>query len=300
MGKENRMGQDLQAKETGIAQPSLHQWLADQGRYELDALVLDIDGVLLAGKHAMPGAVAFIEYLHRIDMPFALLTNDGCHSPEEKCGFLKNCGTAVESDDIVSCGHGIWEIVEEKGWSSLQFFVMGSLGEPCYARRAGVSVSTDIEDLADCQGVIVGEKEYDWYNVITGVFNAFARDPDKLLIVPNPDEFFPSGPETLGIASGAVGRFLQQLCTAVGIEKEPIYLGKPYEPIFQYNHHHLEKRVGRQMERERVLMVGDSLSSDIPGAQHFGYKTALMLTGITSPEKLADSADQPDMVFESL
>ena len=49
-------------------------------------------------------------------------------------------------------------------------------------------------------------------------------------------------------------------------------------------------------------MVGDLLDSDIAGAKKFGCASALMMTGLTTPEMLAKAPPEktPDMVFDSI
>ena len=50
---------------------------------------------------------------------------------------------------------------------------------------------------------------------------------------------------------------------------------------------------------ERVL-VGDSLTGDIAGGRDFGYRTVLVMTGITTPEMLARSEIRPELVFAAV
>jgi ribonucleotide monophosphatase NagD (HAD superfamily) len=47
-------------------------------------------------------------------------------------------------------------------------------------------------------------------------------------------------------------------------------------------------------------MLGDRLDTDILGAQRAGLATILVLTGVTSPDELANQAIQPDMIFDSI
>ncbi len=279
---------------------SFRDWYNRHAGADLEALVLDVDGVLLRGYDPLPGAAEFIDTLHRDRFPFSVLTNDGCHSPEEKSGFLRDCGIRVEPEDIISCAHGLQEIVEQNGWRDQLFFVMGSLGTPCYAERAGLAVTRDKNDLPSCTGVIIGERRYDWHEVITAVFNYLMHHPEFPVIVPNPDELFPSKPGRFGIASGAIASFLEHLCSVRGRCLHPVYLGKPYAPIFAFNHHRFEKRLGRELRKDRVLMVGDSLRADIQGGRDFGYATALMLTGMTTRKALEESLIQPDMILRGM
>ncbi len=265
-----------------------------------DAVLLDVDGVLVTARRAIPGSRALIEWLRAEKVPFALLTNDGCNSPKEKIRYLRDSGLCFNTDHIVSASHALVELAEERGWNGRLFFMMGELGKPCYAKAAGLRITRSLRRLKDCAGVIVGEKGYDWEEVITGVFNFLLRNPEAPFVVPNPDEYFAVGSGRLHPASGATARFVLQLCRSYGINVEPIYLGKPHEPIFDCAHHHLEKRAGRSLPRNRVVIIGDSLASDIQGGRAYGYHSALVLTGITTGAMLERSLVQPDLVFEAL
>jgi len=85
-----------------------------------------------------------------------------------------------------------------------------------------------------------------------------------------------------------------------GIKVDPLYLGKPFAPIFQKTHALLEEKCGRKILCDRVLMTGDFIKSDIQGALDFGYRSALVLTGVTTVEMAENSAVQPDMIFQTL
>ncbi len=279
-------------------EPSFGDWLQRRGA-NFDAVVFDIDGVLMVAHQPAPGAGELVARLRGEGKPFFLLTNDGCHSPEEKCAALAACGMEFSPEEIVSSGHGLAEWVEAAGRGGELFFAMGSLGRPCYGERAGLRITRSLERLPECRGVVVGEKDYDWEPVINAVFNHLIRSPSPTLVTPNPDEYFRRG-DALHLASGAVARFLQQVCRTYGRPVEPAYLGKPYAPIFETNHHRIERALGRRVARERVLIVGDSLEADIRGGRDFGYRTALVLTGVTPADALARAEVAPDFVFERL
>jgi ribonucleotide monophosphatase NagD (HAD superfamily) len=185
-------------------------------------------------------------------------------------------------------------------WRGKTFFVMGVLGDPCYAEQAGIRTCRDPEAIDSCDGVLVGEKPYDWETIITAVFNFLIRHPDAPLVVPNPDMFFAVGDGRLHPASGATSAFVKLLCEAYGCGVEPLFLGKPYAPIFTHAHRHLEALAGQVLERDKVLIVGDSLASDIEGGHRFGYRTALMLTGVTTRSMLTADTIAPDLIFEQI
>jgi ribonucleotide monophosphatase NagD (HAD superfamily) len=177
---------------------------------------------------------------------------------------------------------------------------MGDLGHPCYAQAAGLETTREPADLPYCSGVIVGEDHYAWEPVINAVVNFFIDASDALLIVPNPDEFYPGQSLKIRLAAGSVGRMIQRAVAAYGRTLEPIYLGKPYAPIFDITHRRLEQSAGRRLALQRILMTGDNLDADVGGATGFGYRSALVLTGITDRRMLKSARLKPELAFERL
>ncbi len=268
----------------------------------MDAVVLDIDGVLIRHRRALPGAVELLSWLREQDLPFTLLTNDGCTGPQEKAAYLRSGGIDVEADRICSVGHAIPALVESLGVAGQRFFALGRLGEPDYAVAAGLVVTRDLRELVGgrCQGLIVGETGYEWEPAVNAAINFLIQKPGAPLVCPNPDLYFPVRDHGIRLASGAVTLLIREMVERYGIACAPIYLGKPYEPVFAVNHARLEARAGGVLSRDRVLMVGDTLGGDIAGARAFGYRTALVLTGLTRLDMLDGSAVQPDLVARGL
>jgi len=266
-------------------------------------VVLDVDGVLIRHRRALPGAVELLALLRAEGLPFTLLTNDGCSSPQEKVAYLRSGGIEVAEEDIYSASHAIRGLVAERRLEGELFFVMGKLGEPCYAEAAGLRVTRDLEAMESTRGIIVGETAYDWEPAINAAINFLIRSPGALLICPNPDLYFPIRDGRIRLASGAVTHLVQEMVERYGRPCEPIFLGKPYAPVFAAAQARLEGLRGGPpggLQRGRVLMVGDSLTGDIAGGRAFGYRTVLVLTGLTTPEMLEGSPLQPEVAFRSL
>lgn len=280
-------------------QTSFNQWI-ESNLADIDAILLDIDGVLINNHRRLPGSRRLLRLLRSNNLPFILLTNDGNHSTREKSQRLKKAGLDISPQQIISCGHGIRPIVDSLGLSGERFFIMGDTGNPCYAQAAGLKVTRNIERLAHCTGVIIGEENYDWETVINAVINYFIDHPHAPLIVPNPDEFYPGPLLKIHIGAGGVGRFIQSILKAYGVPISPIYLGKPHAPIFRMAQNALEKNTGRKLRANRILMLGDNLAADISGARSMGFATALMLTGVTPLHVLESHEIIPDMVFNTL
>jgi HAD superfamily hydrolase (TIGR01450 family) len=263
-------------------------------------VVLDIDGVLVVGRRPVAGAGTLLHYLGEARIPFGVLTNDGNNSVEQKAALLEAAGLPVPPGTVTSSGHVLRDVAADLGLRGRRCFVAGRLGEPCYAEAAGIRVTRRLEELVECAGVILGEEEFDWEPVINGVINFFIVHPEAPLIVPNPDLYFPAGGGRVRVASGAVAALIRLVLRRHGVRLEPLLLGKPHRPIFLHGHRRLEERAGRVLPRRRVLMVGDSLGSDIRGALRFRYRSALLLTGATTAVALASSRIRPELVFERI
>jgi NagD protein len=280
---------------------SFRTWFSSHAP-EIDALLLDVDGVLMTSRTPLPGSRELLTELRGRQFPFLLLTNDGCNSPAQKTAYLEQGGLRFSVDELVSSSHPLAELVQERGWQGTTFFVMGQLGDPCYAREAGIQTTRDLGALADenCLGILVGEESYDWEHTIAEVFNFLIHHRDAPVVVPNPDVYFPVKGGRLHPASGATVGFVQFLCQTYGFAIEPIFLGKPHAPIFRHAHREVERRLGRTLPPSRLLVLGDSLASDIRGGRDYGTRTGLMLTGVTTPAMLATAATQPELVFTAL
>ncbi len=250
----------------------------------------------------MPGVPALIRQLEDSGFPFYLLTNDGNHSTREKSLLLKKAGLEIKPDEIISCGDALKPFARENSLAGEKFFVMGDLGKPNYAEKAGLEIERRTKKINECAGVIVGEGTYNWQSNISSAMNYFIRYPERPLIVPNPDSYWPNGSNgELGIGAGGKARFICTILGDYGIKISPVYLGKPYRAIFDYAFEILKTRFGlpANLQRKRVLMLGDSLASDIRGANRFGFTSGLVLTGITNHEHIrkAKPSFKPDYIF---
>lgn len=276
--------------------PHLTQWLS-RNLTVIDALIFDIDGVLITRGQRNRGTLKLLNLLKKNKIPYLLLTNDGNNSTLQKTLSLQSVGIDLSSEDILSCAHAITPLVQQENFRNELFFIMGDLGIPCYAQSAGLATTRDLTLLPKCRGVIVGENNYDWEQTINAVVNFFIDRPGAPFIIPNPDEFYPGQTHTIRLAAGSVGRFVLRTLRTYGTPLNPIFLGKPYRPIFQMAHNLLEKRSGRTISVNRVLMIGDNLHADIKGAIDFGYLSALVLTGVTNQATLSSSSITPGFVF---
>ncbi len=105
-----------------------------------------------------------------------------------------------------------------------------------------------------------------WTNELQERLAAALRARPRPVLLGNPDLAAPRE-HGLSLEPGYSGLGLQQqgLCVPIGF-------GKPYPAIFEL----ALQRLGAAVPRERVLMVGDTLHTDILGGSHAGLHTALV------------------------
>lgn len=278
----------------------LFPWLEKKAG-DYDGLLFDIDGTLVRGDKSLHGAEELLSWLDSISCPYLLVTNDSSHSHCEKAAILRASGLHVEPEDILSAGDVIVELARERDLVGKTFFVMGELGEPNYAREAGIIVTRSLSTLPECTGVIVGEKNYDWQSTFNAVVNFFIANPLAQFIVPNPDVYWPVGDGKIAIGSGATAGFLGSVLAEYGVSVQAECLGKPHGGIFEYARHLIAKRLGKSVDSaDRIIMVGDSLKGDVRGANKARFVSVLVLTGITLEEQLERAMADPELLPDVL
>jgi 4-nitrophenyl phosphatase len=154
-------------------------------------------------------------------------------------------------------------------------------------KDAGFLVSTG-EEMPDHDVVAVAagmdrKLNYDKAKVATRLILGGAE-----FVATNTDGTYPT-PDGLSPGTGMV---IGALKGTTGVE--PTVIGKPQGAIFE------SALEALSADKETTAMIGDRLGTDILGAQRLGIPTIAVLTGVTSPEQMAASPIQPDIVFESI
>ena len=115
-----------------------------------------------------------------------------------------------------------------------------------------------------------------------------------------------AGANRIAIGPGSIAHFIAMVVEDHCHTVSPIYLGKPNAAVFNFAIAQLQQRTGMPpaAQPERILTLGDSLKSDIRGANRLGLTSARVLTGITSEATVhglpPDDEKEPDLVFAGL
>ncbi|HEY42889.1 MAG TPA: HAD-IIA family hydrolase [Anaerolineae bacterium] len=249
----------------------------------IQALVIDLDGVLWRGQTALPGVVEFFNLLQERKIPFVLATNNAAASPEKVCRRLQRMGIHVSTEEILTSGRASAEYLRTELSVGSSIYAIGEEPLKTALVQAGFSLT---QDASGVRAVVVGlDRQSTWEQLAEA---ALAIQTGALFLGTNPDVTFP-------IERGQVpgnGAILAALEAATGVK--PRIIGKP-EP-----HLYLQAVAYLQTESNHALAVGDRLETDILGGQRAGMMTALILTGVTQRHELGSSPIQPDYVFDDL
>ena len=276
-------------------------WEEHEQNYDL--LLLDVDGTLVQKHTALPGVDEMLKGLEKRGFPWYVLTNDGHRSHAEKSASISKSGLNVPPSHLVSCADALLDFVRNEELEGQMFFRAGYFGSPDYGESAGLKMTDDTARIPECRGFILPES-LDRSTMPDILFNAFLDNPDRYLIVPNPDSYWPgSHPGEFVLGSAPFARMLQKVLAEKGVRVSPHFLGKPHHGIFDHAikvaEEHYDMSLG---DRHRILMLGDSVHSDIPGAVRGGMDNALVLTGITHEDQLRElkGDNRPRRVFRRI
>lgn len=246
------------------------------------AVIMDMDGVLWEGDHALPGLIPLFDMLRARGLKFALATNNATRNPAEYITKLERLGVqGVREDQIVTSGMVTARYLQSAYPPDTLIHVLGSDGLRRILTTAGFTLSDDEAGV-----VVVGldlQLTYDKLKQASLLIQNGAA-----FIATNED---PSLPSPEGLIPGA-GSVVAAVKTATG--QTPVVMGKPHEPMYE---------LALQMlgtTPAETLMIGDRLDTDIAGAIPLGMPTALVLTGASTQADVDNGAVKPDGVYAGL
>lgn len=242
----------------------------------IDGFILDMDGVLNRGDQEMPGAATFMAELARARVPHVLLTNNARATPEGYAAKLRRFGIAVAPEQILTSGMITAAHLARAGARSVAVFGPAALHEALFGAGLVASERPDV--------VVVGiDDDLSIRDLRVAV--QLAADGARIMVT-NPDPVVP-GPAGSEPETGSVRAFLE---AALGRSVQSV--GKPHRLAFDL----ALDRLG--LPASRVMVVGDTLETDIAGAVAAGMRSVLVNTGNRSG--LRDGVPQPTLQVADL
>lgn len=251
-----------------------------------DLFLLDMDGVIYKGSQPIPGSVDTINLLYSRNKKIIFLTNNPSGSEVDYKRKLQNMGIKADSDQIITSVKSLCHYLTGRirNISSRSAYVIGSRHLKNSVGKTKIKRISPKADGADY--VIMGGHTDFNYNEVHHA-SRFIRNGAKL-IATNRDPYYPS---KHGLSPGT-GALLSSIEISGG--KKAVITGKPEKYIFQLCIKPM------RIKKNRVVIIGDSLKTDILGGVNYGIHTVLTLSGITGTKELRQSSIKPGQVIKTL
>jgi len=245
------------------------------------ALLLDMDGVIYREDELLPSAKELVAYLIETATPFLFVTNNSAPTPDDLVLKLKHLGiddltprhfytSAMNTADFLSETH-----------PACTAYVVGDTGLTSALQEARIP-----NDSLHPSYVIVGEGSPSTEK-LTKAHQLIERG--ARLIATNPDNWCPVKSNVSRAGAGALAAYLE-----ASTGQRAYYLGKPNPYMFY------RARMRLQGSSEQVMMVGDTMETDIRGAIEIGMQACLVLTGSTQLKDIGDYVYQPTCVMSGV
>ncbi len=240
-------------------------------------VIFDIDGVLEFQGKVYPGAIELIDRLREKGFIIRILSNSTLKSREYCAEKLVKMGFSIFEDEVITASYATarylkrlnpkscWVMLKGKGFTEFRDFM---------------------HDEKNPEYIVVGDyrEEFNFQNLNKALKLLLAGSK---LIVMIPEKV----DHSLGEVELTVGAYGKMLEDAAGVKAS--YIGKPSQFIFDVALESMD------VERCRVLMVGDRVATDITGAKRAGIKSVLIKTGEFKKSDLSGDI-QPDFILNSL
>jgi len=227
-----------------------------RGIDSIEALLLDLSGVLYVGDDAVPGAQEAVWLARDAGLPLRLITNTTRQPRRRILDRLRALGFDFPDEVLTTAPSAIRTALERRSGSP-RFFVHPDLRGEFEGCGSAVG-DTDVVVLGDMG-------EHFSFDTLNDAFRAL-MDGAELWVMGMNRYFREAGGLSLDL-----GPFVRALEYAAEVEAKNF--GKPDKRIF---HAAIE---GLGLPPERVLMVGDDYAGDIDGARSAGLEACLVKTG---------------------
>ena len=245
-------------------------------RYEV--IFFDSFGVLKTYQGLVPGIEKTFGYLEEQKKEYYIVTNDASRSPTQLAqGFHKMGLHSITADRIVSSGMLTKEYLDLKVIDGIVAY-LGTTDSAHYIESSGLTIlpvnkinSTNIDKVNAL--VFLDDEGFDWQKDLNKAVNIL-RKRTIPVIVANTDRASPLSVHDVSIAIGGIASMIESV-----VGKQFIRFGKPDSQMFMFAYDLIRDR--RPISKKEIVMVGDTLQTDILGGNKFGLDTVLVLTGNT-------------------
>jgi HAD superfamily hydrolase (TIGR01458 family) len=249
----------------------------------MQGILFDLDGVLYNSETLIEGAAEAVGWVQGKGIPHLFVTNTTSRGRAALVEKLRRFGIRTDQDRILTpcLAAAEWLRTRNEGRTAL-FVSPKARGE-----FEGVPCVPD-EAESGARYVVIGDLGDAWdFRTLNRAFRLLHSDPDAVLIALGMTRFY-YAEDGLRLD---VAPFAAALEHATG--KKPLVFGKPSPSFFNAAAAKLRLPAGE------IVMIGDSIETDVAGAQQCGLKGVLLRTGKFRQSDLEGDI-KPDAVLDSI
>ncbi len=246
-----------------------------------NVIFFDAFGVIKNYQGLVPGIDKTFEYLKEQNKEYYIVTNDASRSPVQLASSYHKMGLhAITPDRIISSGMLTKEYLYLKVPEGVVAY-LGTESSAHYIESLGLHPMPISEvnegNMDQIKALLFLDDEgFDWQKGVNIAINLL-RKRTIPAIVANTDHAYPVTIHDLSVAIGGLAMMVE---TIVG--KKFIRFGKPDSQMFMFAYDLIREH--RPISKKEIVMVGDTLHTDILGGNKFGLDTVLVLSGNTLPQ----------------
>ncbi|GFR42429.1 hypothetical protein Agub_g3334 [Astrephomene gubernaculifera] len=271
-----------------------------------DAWVFDLDGTIWKGSTLIPGAKEFIELLRSYQKKIFFVTNNATKSRAANAAKLTSLGIPASPGEVYTSSFAAAAYLRTISFHK-KAYVVGEEGLVEELSAAGISCvggpehrgkeidwqdkEPHVEVDPEVGAVVVGLDRFINYYKLQYATQCLLSNDSCMFVACNTDArgHFSSTQEFAGAGT--------MVAAIIGCsEREPLLLGKPAS--FMLDH----LCATHQIARDKCIVIGDRLDTDILWGIQNGAGTCCVLSGVTSESQLlsSDNKVHPSLYMDSI
>ena len=245
--------------------------------------IFDVDGTLILGSEPLPFAKEILILLKEQEKDFLILSNNSSYTVKEnKKRLEETIGVELSIDNLYTSIQATIDFLVKN--DIRKCYIVGTPSMISEFEKSGIQNTYN-----NSQAIVLGFDKTLTYEKIKKISLLLQKEERIPFYATHPDSTCPMDYGKIP----DVGSFLKMFEEATGRTADLIF-GKPNGLILELC---LSKK---NVSFSEVLVIGDRLETDFRMAEVTGALSALVLTGETTEEELAEMKYNPNFIWENL
>lgn len=228
-----------------------------------DAFIFDLDGTIYRGEKIIDGAVELVNKLNALGKKFVFISNKTTGTVEDYYNFLRERGLNLRQDSILNSTVVLKNFLH-KNHTNEKFYAIGEQSFINELESIGLHFSKNPDEIKIV--IVTLDRTLD-----------FSKLEIAAKAIENGAHFYAANiDDTCPVENGEI---IDAGSTISALEKRShkkleLHFGKPSKFMFEL----IKKKIN--FPKEKCLIIGDRLETDIAMAEKYGVDSALVSTGV--------------------